>query len=169
MKRVTKDSVNNIVEAHRQQGGESLVVLLQNVQAAYGYLPAEALRQISSSLRIPLSRLFEIGTFYNSFSFEPRGKKLISICLGTACHVQNGEKLAGTLARTLGLPDIEGTTKDRSVTVRTVRCLGCCSIAPVIKVDESIHGNMTPAKISLLVNKQKKKKHNGRKKESADT
>jgi len=132
------------------------VTLLQDVQAALGYLPPVALRHIGRALGIPVSRLFCIATFYNAFSLEPQGRHAVSVCLGTACHVKGGEDIAALLRRQLGLSAGEGTTDDKSVTLKKVRCLGCCGMAPVLKVNECAHGYMTQTKAAELLSQCRK-------------
>lgn len=135
---------------------QSFVTLLQDMQKKFGYLQKDALKEVSRSHGIPLSRLFAIATFYNAFSLEPQGKHIISVCRGTACHVKKGEKLEATLARKLGLRGDEGTTVDGFFTLKKVRCLGCCSLAPVLKIDDVIYGHMTQAKIEKVLASWKK-------------
>jgi NADH-quinone oxidoreductase subunit E len=150
MKSFNRSSIN-------QEGGESLLALLQDMQRTLGYLPKEALRHASAVLQIPLSKLFSLATFYNAFSLVQTGKSIISVCLGTACHVKNGDTLTKMLGRELGLQQGEGTTADARFTVKKVRCLGCCSIAPVIKINETVYGHMTQTKINSVLKKYQKK------------
>ena len=152
-----KPSSINILIKKNQEGGESLIALLQDMQRTLGYLPKEALQHASAILQIPLSKLFSLATFYNSFSMVQTGKSIISVCLGTACHVKNGGALTKMLGRELGLQQEEGTTADALFTVKKVRCLGCCSIAPVIKVNDTVYGHMTQTKINSTLKKYQKK------------
>jgi len=145
-----KAALQPILDAY-QKDVESLVTLLQNAQDALGYLPPAALRHIGRTLDIPVSKLFCLATFYNAFSLQPRGRHTISVCLGTACHVNGSANIAALLSRHIGLGGEEGTADDRSITLKKVRCLGCCGMAPVVKVDETAHGYMTLMKaINLL-------------------
>jgi NADH-quinone oxidoreductase subunit E len=155
MESFNEAALKPLLDAYQKDTG-SLVTLLQEVQAALGYLPREALQHIGRSLDIPVSRLFCIATFYNAFSLEPRGRHTVSVCLGTACHVKGGENLAAMLSRQLDLSTGEGTAADRSVTLKKVRCLGCCSMAPVVKVNENIHGYMTQTKTAGLLSTYRK-------------
>lgn len=134
----------------------SLIALLQNMQKKHGCLQKDAMKETSRVYGIPLSRLFAVATFYNAFSLEPQGKHIISVCLGTACHVKKGESLGDTLARKLGLQSDEGTTADGMFTLKKVRCLGCCSMAPVVKIDDVIYGHLTQAKIEKVLASWKK-------------
>ena len=130
---------------------QSFVALLQDIQKKHGYLPKDVIQEVSRTHGIPLSKLFNIATFYNAFSLEPQGKNIISVCLGTACHVKKGESLSDTLARTLRLRGEEKTTADGLFTLKKVRCLGCCSMAPVVKINDVIYGHMTQAKIEKVL------------------
>ena len=156
MKSFDTSSIDILIKSN-QEAGESLIALLQDIQRTLGYVPKEALRHASATLDIPLSRLFALATFYTSFSMVQTGKHTISVCHGTACHVKNAGAATHMLGRELGLEHEEGTTADALFTVKKVRCLGCCSIAPVIKVNDAVYGNVTQTKISSLLKKYQKK------------
>ncbi|MEE9505344.1 MAG: NAD(P)H-dependent oxidoreductase subunit E [Thermodesulfobacteriota bacterium] len=137
-----------------KKGGESsLIAILQEVQSHYNYLPEQVLTLLSKKLEIPLSKIFSLATFYRSFSLKPRGKNLLKVCLGTACHVKNGTNLLEKVKRDLSLSEEETTTGDLVFTVEKVRCLGCCSLAPVVSVNEDTHGSMTQEKLSKVLKK----------------
>ncbi len=137
-----------------KKGGESsLIAILQEVQSHYNYLPEQVLTLLSKKLEIPLSKIFSLATFYRSFSLKPRGKNLLKVCLGTACHVKNGTNLLEKVKRDLSLSEEETTTRDLVFTVEKVRCLGCCSLAPVVSVNEDTHGSMTQEKLSKVLKK----------------
>lgn len=137
-----------------KKGGESsLIAILQEVQSHYNYLPEQVLNLLSKKLEIPLSKIFSLATFYRSFSLKPRGKNLLKVCLGTACHVKNGTNLLEKVKRDLSLSEEETTTRDLVFTVEKVRCLGCCSLAPVVSVNEDTHGSMTQEKLSKVLKK----------------
>ena len=157
MKSFSTASIDPFLKKYDPEKG-SLVSLLQGIQDKLGYLPEDALRHVSTKLAVPLSELFSIVTFYNSFSLEPQGENIVSVCLGTACHVKNGENLSNMIGRELKLDGDEGTTQDRKFTLKKVRCLGCCSIAPVVKVNDTIHGYMTQTKTATLLKKYRKDK-----------
>ncbi len=142
--------INDIVKGNE---GNSLIAILQAIQLRYNYLPAPVLTLLSERLEVPISRLFSLATFYKSFSLEPRGKHVVKICLGTACHVKNGENLFDKARRDLELSEGEKTTKDRRFTLEKVRCLGCCSLAPVVCIDEETYGSVTQEKLSKIFNK----------------
>ena len=136
-----------------QHGGGSLVSLLQKVQSHYNHLPEEILILLSREAEVPLSRLFALSTFFRSFSLQPRGKNRVKVCLGTACHVKSGENLYEKAMRDLDLSGDEVTTGDLRFTLEKVRCLGCCSLAPVVCVNDDTYGSMTQEKLSKVLQK----------------
>lgn len=123
---------------------------LHLVQEAYGYLPREALEAVSTRARVPLARLYGVATFYEHFFLQPRGRTIVRVCHGTACHVVGAERLTEALADELGVAS-GGTTPDRSHTLSTAACLGCCSLAPVITIADKTHGRLTPDDARRLV------------------
>jgi len=127
-----------------QFGGdkENLIMILQEIQRRYNYLPQATLTYLAKKIDIPISTIFGVGTFYSTFSLEPRGKHIISVCLGTACHVRGAERVRERLQESLHIGDGQ-TTKDMRFTLESVRCLGCCSLGPVVRVDDDIHGRIT--------------------------
>lgn len=129
-----------------------LIEILQDIQDEYNYLPREALAHISSILKVPLSRIYHIATFYKAFSLEPKGKYLISVCMGTACHVKGGPRILDAFCRELGIQPGE-TTRDRKFTVDSVRCLGCCGLAAVVTVNDDLYGQVTPGKVKQILKK----------------
>jgi len=145
-----KKTVDKIIK----KGGESsLITILQEVQSHYNYLPEQVLALLSEKLEVPLSEIFSLVTFYRSFSLNPRGKNLLKVCLGTACHVKSGANLLEKVKRDLNLSEEETTTKDLGFTVEEVRCLGCCSLAPVVSINENTYGSMTQEKLSKVLEK----------------
>jgi NADH:ubiquinone oxidoreductase subunit E len=157
---ISEDTVKTIVEKYH--GDKSaLISILQDVQKEYAFLPKDALSVLSEAMEIPLSRVYEVSTFYNSFSLVPRGKHLIEVCAGTACHVKGGPKLRSRLETELNIECGE-TTEDKMFTLEEVRCLGCCSLAPVIKVDGDIHAYLEEGKIpGILENYKKERRQSG--------
>jgi NADH-quinone oxidoreductase subunit E len=127
-----------------------LVSILQDVQAEYNYLPEEALVEVSQTLGAPLSQVFSVATFFKAFSLEPRGRYLINVCLGTACHVRGAVKVLEAIEREL---DIEtgGTTKDLKFTLERVNCVGCCALGPVVVINGEYHGQMKTDKVKALL------------------
>jgi NADH-quinone oxidoreductase subunit E len=140
-----------IDEIIKKNGSASLIVLLQEVQSHYRYLPEEAIALLGKKLEVPLSKIFSLATFYRSFSLKPRGKNIIKVCLGTACHVKSGTNLFEKAQRDLSLSEEEMTTGDLTFTLEKVRCLGCCSLAPVVRINEDTYGSMTQEKLSKVL------------------
>ena len=137
--------VDEIIEGY---GGEKswLVVILQDVQGVYNYLPAPALRHVASRLGLGLAQVYNVATFYSSFSLEERGKHLLRVCDGTACHLRGAINLRDEITRQLGIREGE-TTDDRMFTLEIVACLGACALAPVIQIDSQYHGKVTVEKL----------------------
>ncbi len=133
----------------------SLIPLLQETQKNFGYLPKKVLQEISDYLEVPLSRIYGVATFYSQFRFEPIGKYLIKICHGTACHVSGGINISQAIREEFGVQEGK-TTEDGSVTLERVACLGCCSLAPVIMINDKVYGKLTPDKVRKLAKKLKK-------------
>jgi len=132
----------------------AMIAILQDVQEELRYLPKEALSSISKKMEVPLTRIYEIATFYNAFSLKPRGKYVVEICLGTACHVQGGANLLDRLERDLAIPSGE-TTPDKMFTLEEVRCLGCCSLAPVVRIGADVHPYLTQDGIPKILRNYK--------------
>lgn len=129
-----------ILERHADDDG-ALIPVLQATQQAYGYLPQLALREIARSRSMPLSAVFGVATFYTQFHLTPRGKKIVKICHGTACHVAGAPDVTRALTDELGT-DVGETSEDLRFTVEAVACVGCCGLAPVVVVDEDTHGQL---------------------------
>jgi len=145
--------MNKIIEEYKDSEG-GLVPILQRANDTYNYLPEPILKYTAEKLDIPLSAVCRIATFYNAFSLEPRGKHIITVCLGTACHVKGAGKVISALENNLGIRTGE-TTEDMLFTLETVRCIGCCGLAPVLKVGEDIHGLMSKGKVPELISDYK--------------
>jgi len=145
--------MNNIVEEYKDAEG-GLVPILQKANDTFNYLPEPVLKYTAEKLGIPLSAVCRIATFYNAFSLEPRGKHIITVCLGTACHVKGAGKIVSALEDKLGIKKGE-TTEDMLFTLEAVRCIGCCGLAPVLKVGEDIHGLMSKGKVPELISAYK--------------
>ncbi len=131
---------------------EQLISLLQDIQAEFDYLPQETLVKISRKLDIPLSQVFSVATFFQSFSLKPRGRHTITVCLGTACHVKGGQRLVDKIERDYKINPGE-TTQDERFTLETANCLGCCALGPVVVVDGKYEGHMTPDKLDKVLKK----------------
>lgn len=125
---------------------ESAIPLLQEIQRRHSYLPEDLVEAVAEESGIPSSRLFGVATFYSQFRFTPRGKHLIRLCRGTACHVAGAETLSSSISDALGIQEGE-TSEDRLFTLESVACLGCCSLAPVVMIDDEIYGKLSPRKI----------------------
>jgi NADH:ubiquinone oxidoreductase subunit E len=130
----------------------SLIPVLQEIQNKHRYLPQPLLRRVAEKLGVPLTDVYHVATFYNCFSLEPVGRNLVQVCLGTACHVRGAPKVLDRLLTDLKLPE-PGTSADMEFTVRTVRCIGCCGLAPVVRVNSSTHPNMSQAKVKGMLKK----------------
>ena len=128
----------------------SLITILQHTQEIYGYLPKEAIELISEKTGIATSEIMGVGTFYTQFRFEPVGKYLIMLCQGTACHVNSSELILQTIQDELGIKDGQ-TTKDGLFSLKCVACLGCCSLSPVMMVNEDTYGSLTPDKTKKIL------------------
>lgn len=128
----------------------SLITILQHTQDIYGYLPKEAIELISEKTGIATSEIMGVGTFYTQFRFEPVGKYLIMLCQGTACHVNSSELILQTIKDELGIDDGQ-TTEDGLFSLKCVACLGCCSLSPVMMINEDTYGSLTPDKTKKIL------------------
>jgi NADH:ubiquinone oxidoreductase subunit E len=146
---VQTERVNAFVRKHKNQK-KALIAILQDIQAEYKYLPREALQQVSRSLDVPLIDVIGVATFYRAFSLKPRGRHVITVCLGTACHVRGGPKILEEFERRLGLAAGD-TTGDGVFTLETVACLGCCAIGPVVVVDGEYHAQTSIRKAEAII------------------
>jgi NADH-quinone oxidoreductase subunit E len=144
-------SVDKIVEPYRGRK-EMLIPVLQKVQEHFGYLPREAMEQVSSLMQIPLSRLYGVATFYAQFKMKPRGRYIIRVCKGTACHIQGSPKISERIEELLGIESGE-TTDDLRFTLEEVACIGACALAPVIMVNDDPHGRLSPDKIKDILSR----------------
>jgi NADH-quinone oxidoreductase subunit E len=133
----------------------NLIALLQDVQGIYGYLPEKALSDVSEFIGMPLSSIYGVATFYNQFRLAPLGKNVIRVCRGTACHVKNSANILAAIEAELKVKAGE-TTRDKLFTLETVACIGACSIAPVINVNEEYYGRLTVREIPKILAKYKK-------------
>jgi len=129
---------------------DSLIPVLQEIQERYHYLPEPALREVAGRLRVPLHQVFHVATFYNCFSLEPRGRHLVRVCLGTACHVRGAPRILEKILRELNL-SASGTTGDFEFSVEPVRCLGCCALAPVVRVDQRTYAHLAQSKVPKML------------------
>ena len=129
---------------------EALITIMQDLQARLRYLPEEGLVLIAERLNIPLSKVYSVATFYNAFSFIPKGKYIIKVCLGSACHLKGSEELGLAIERELGISGGE-TTPDQKFSYEPVNCLGACALAPVVVINEKYYGKMTLPKLTFIL------------------
>ncbi|KYH33552.1 NADH-quinone oxidoreductase subunit NuoE [Neomoorella mulderi] len=130
----------------------ALIPILQEAQEIYGYLPGEVMREIARKLKIPFSQVYGVATFYTQFHLKPRGRNIIRVCQGTACHVRGGARLLEAISAALGIGKNE-TTADGRFTLETVACLGSCGLAPVMMINEETYGRLAPEKIPAILEK----------------
>lgn len=135
--------VCSILETHGHNPAR-LVPILSAVQEEYRYLPQEVLTYIATALDISPARVFGVATFYGHFAIQPKGKHIVRLCDGTACHVKDSIPILEAIRKHLGLEGKQTTTNDMMFTVETVACLGACGLAPVVVIDEQVHGQVTP-------------------------
>jgi NADH:ubiquinone oxidoreductase subunit E len=143
-------ALDDIIEKEFNNDKENLIMILQAIQRQYNFLPRPTLAYLSTKLDVPYSQIYGVTTFYSTFSLEPRGRNIISICLGTACHVRGGEKVRNRIEDSLSLSDGE-TTEDQRFTLETVRCIGCCSLGPVVKINEDVHGHISSDQVEKIL------------------
>jgi len=133
----------------------NIITILQDIEKDFGYIPEDAVNWFSRKLDIPASRFFGTATFYSQFHLKPRGKHVITVCRGTACHVKGSERLINRLLMELDLPPDEETTSDLKFTVERVNCIGACGIAPVTLINHEVHGKTTLDKLLKDIKKLK--------------
>lgn len=143
-------AVNKILEKNEYSEGR-LIPILQEVQAVYKYLSKDMISYVATSIGVPPSRVYGVATFYAHFSMQPKGKYIVKLCDGTACHVKKSHGILHALYEKLKLSDEKRTTDDLLFTVETVSCLGACGLAPVMLVNDSVHGQMTPEKTDGII------------------
>jgi NADH-quinone oxidoreductase subunit E len=146
--------VHEIIKKHDYKQVD-IIPMLQEIQEFYHYLPREVFTILSKELKMGEARIYSIATFYENFSLEPKGKYVIKVCDGTACHVRKSIPILNKLRSELGLSESKKTTDDLNFTVETVSCLGACGLAPVITVNDVVHPEMTPEKVVALLNELK--------------
>jgi NADH:ubiquinone oxidoreductase subunit E len=134
---------------------EYVIEMMQDIQDEFRHISIDTLEQINKTTKVPLAELYHIATFYKAFSLEPRGKYEIQVCMGTACHVKGAGRVLDAFERELDIPD-GGTTEDKLFSLDGVRCLGCCSLAPVVTIGEDLYGDVQPSQVPRLVKKYKK-------------
>jgi NADH-quinone oxidoreductase subunit E len=137
----------------RYEGGkETVIPILQDITNEFNWLPSNILMKVSQVKQIPLEHILRIATFYKAFSLKPRGKHIITVCTGTACHVKGAQRILERLERELNIKTGE-TTPDMQFTLEAVRCLGCCGLSPVVTVGDDLHGQLNPAKAAAILDR----------------
>lgn len=144
------DKTDEIIASHGLTQA-ALIPIIQEIQAEYRYLPPELLSYVASKLSIDEAKAYSVATFYENFSFEPKGKYIIKVCNGTACHVRKSVSILERLYSELGLSEEKATTDDMMFTLETVSCLGACGLAPVLTVNDKVYPAMTPDAAAELI------------------
>lgn len=144
------------VVARQGAGRDRCINILQDLQASYGYLPASALDYVTRHTEISRRQIYGVATFYDQFRFAPVGRHLIRVCHGTACHVNGAHSITHTIENALGIKDTE-TTDDRLFTLESVACLGCCSLAPCMMIDQTVYGRLSPEETRRILKDYKNK------------
>jgi len=147
------EKVDSLIDSYADKK-EQIISLLQDIQAQFNYLPQDVLVKISQELDIPLSQVFSVATFFRAFALKPRGRHLVTVCLGTACHVKGGRRLVEKMERDYGIKPGE-TTEDMRFTLEAVNCLGCCALGPVVVVDGKYQSKVSPDKLDRVLKKYK--------------
>jgi NADH-quinone oxidoreductase subunit E len=148
-------NIDEILERY-QNKKSSLIAVLQEIQGEYKYLPEDVLEYVSKKMDVTLSKIFSVATFYENFSLDPKGKYIIKICDGTACHVRKSIPILNSLRKELGLSDKKHSTDDMLFTLETVSCLGACGLAPVITINDKVYAKMTPESAIDVINRIRK-------------
>ena len=143
------------IMAKYNYASEAVIPTLQEIQDEFNYLPKAALQKVSNGLKVPISQVYHIATFYRAFSLKPRGKYNCRVCLGTACHVRGGKLIKDTFERELGVKEGE-TTEDGLFSVESVMCVGACALGPLVVIGKQYHGNMSSKKVKSLIKKYKR-------------
>ncbi len=148
---VDLSKVEAILDKH-ELTPRSLIPALLEIQGEFNYLPPEAIQQVSQRMKVPMIQVYQVASFYKAFSLEPRGKHIVTVCLGTACHVRGSDRLIDQVGRLLGIEPGQ-TTEDYQFTLEGVNCLGTCALGPVMVVDGKYYGNMTATKVERVIKK----------------
>jgi len=143
------EGIENVLDRHHHDR-TAIIAILQDIQDEVNYLPEDALRYVSRALGIPLSKVCSLATFYKAFSLQPRGRHVVNVCLGTACHVRGAVRVLEAVERNLGIRAGD-TDENLQFTLETVNCLGACALGPIVVIDGEYHGQMTSAKAEALL------------------
>ena len=142
--------LDRIIEDEYGADKENLIMMLQAIQRRYNYLPKPSLTYLSEKIGVPLSQIYGIATFYATFTLEPRGRNLITVCLGTACHVRGAGRVHERIEEHLHIRDGQ-TTEDGRFTLESVRCIGCCSLGPVVKINEDVFARLSQDEVEKIL------------------
>lgn len=145
--------LQEILKGHKA-GMSSLITVLHDVQKELGYFSEDTAKSIAEKLKIPLSRVYSVITFYTRFSLTPKGKNTVMVCEGTACHIRGGKRILDEVEKTLSIKAGE-TTKDRKFSLERVACLGCCALAPTMVINDKTYGKLTPKKAYEIIEELK--------------
>ena len=146
-------SIDKILKRYSDPAS-SIIQVLQDIQHLHNYLPEKVLEYVASRIHVPLARIYSIATFYSAFSLKPRGEHLVTVCMGTACHLRGAPTILEELERRLGIKPFENT-KDMKYSLETVNCLGCCAIGPIVVKDGTYHGEFRLDDVSKLLEEPK--------------
>ena len=153
MKQTDQEKIDGFV-AKYGAGRGALIQVLQDMMGEFKYLPREALEYLSGKLNVPMSTTFHVATFYNAFSLTPKGKHIVNVCMGTACHVRGAKSILDKFERELGIK-AGSTTLDGEYSLDTVACLGACALGPIVTLDEETTGHMNLSKVDKMLKKSK--------------
>lgn len=143
------EKIRHSIETFKQVKG-ALIPVLHEVQDTYGYLPEDVLQVVSEGLKVPLSEIYGVASFYHFFSLEPKGEHIIRVCLGTACYIKGAQAILDTLAKELKVA-VQKTTEDGKFTLEATRCLGACGLAPVMTIGEKVYGKVAATDIPKIL------------------
>ncbi|OQX24894.1 MAG: NADH-quinone oxidoreductase subunit E [Desulfobacteraceae bacterium IS3] len=145
---IDKDIRSRVAAFEKARG--NLIPILQMIQEKHAYLPPEAVKTVAAHLEIPVCEVYGVATFYNQFRFHPPGRHPVKVCMGTACHVKAGDVILENFERKLEIKEGQ-TTPDREFSIERVACVGCCALAPVALIGDTVHGHMAPSKVEGLL------------------
>jgi len=146
---MNNEMIDQIIAKHDSKAS-SLIQILLDIQSEHHWLPKEALVRVSDNLKVPMSQIKHITTFYKSFSLVPKGRHEVHVCMGTACHVRGAQRVLDTVQDQIGIKPGE-TDVDLKFSLETVNCLGCCALGPVMVVDGEYHGNIVPSQLEAVL------------------
>jgi len=149
MTTVEPEKIERIIDKYGGDEG-SLIQILLDIQQEYNWIPPEAAKLVGERIDIPITQIYRVASFYKSLSLSPRGKYLVKVCMGTACHVRGGGRVMDKLIKNLGIKAGE-TTEDMKFTLEKVNCLGCCALGPMVTVGSEYHGKMAPMKVAEVL------------------